>query len=105
MNLDNVQREMLQELTGVNDFSEGAFNVRANGVSAGRQSTETIRIEPKPGNSGFDIYIAPGAKADKVHIPVVITASGLKETVYNDFHIGDGAVVSIVAGCGIHNCG
>ena len=105
MNLDNVQREMLQELTGVNDFSEGAFNVRANGASAGRQSTETIRIEPKPGNSGFDIYIAPGAKADKVHIPVVITASGLKETVYNDFHIGDGAVVSIVAGCGIHNCG
>ena len=105
MNLDNVQREMLQELTGVDDFSQGAFNVRANGASAGRQSTETIRIEPKPGNSGFDIYIAPGAKADKVHIPVVITASGLKETVYNDFHIGDGANVSIVAGCGIHNCG
>ncbi len=105
MNLDNVQREMLQELTGVDDFSEGAFNVRANGTSAGRQSTETIRIEPKPGNSGFDIYIAPGTKADKVHIPVVITASGLKETVYNDFHIGDGANVSIVAGCGIHNCG
>ena len=105
MNLDNVQREMLQELTGVDDFSDGAFNVRANGASAGRQSTETIRIEPKPGNSGFDIYIAPGAKADKVHIPVVITASGLKETVYNDFHIGDGATVSIVAGCGIHNCG
>ncbi len=105
MNLDNVQREMLQELTGVDDFSDGAFNVRANGTSAGRQSTETIRIEPKPGNSGFDIYIAPGAKADKVHIPVVITASGLKETVYNDFHIGEGANVSIVAGCGIHNCG
>jgi Fe-S cluster assembly scaffold protein SufB len=105
MNLDKVQREMLQELTGVDDFSEGAFNVRANGASAGRQSTETIRIEPKPGNSGFDIYIAPGTKADKVHIPVVITASGLKETVYNDFHIGDGANVSIVAGCGIHNCG
>ena len=105
MNLDNVQREMLQELTGVDDFSGGAFNVRANGASAGRQSTETIRIEPKPGNAGFDIYIAPGAKADKVHIPVVITASGLKETVYNDFHIGEGANVSIVAGCGIHNCG
>jgi Fe-S cluster assembly scaffold protein SufB len=96
---------MLQELTGVDDFSDGAFNVRANGASAGRQSTETIRIEPKPGNSGFDIYIAPGTTADKVHIPVVITASGLKETVYNDFHIGDGATVSIVAGCGIHNCG
>ena len=105
MNLDNVQREMLQELTGVDDFADGAFNVRANGASAGRHSTETIRIEPKPGNSGSDIYIAPGTKADKVHIPVVITASGLRETVYNDFHIGDGANVSIVAGCGIHNCG
>ncbi len=105
MNLDNVQREMLEELTGIDDFSQGAFNVRANGASAGRQSTETIRIEPKPGNSGFDIYISPGAQADKVHIPVVITTSGLRETVYNDFHIGDGASVSIVAGCGIHNCG
>ncbi len=105
MNLDNVQREMLEELTGTRDFSQGAFNVRANGASAGRQSTETIRIEPKPGNSGFDIYIAPGAKADRVHIPVVITTSGLRETVYNDFHIGAGATVSIVAGCGIHNCG
>ena len=104
MKLDDVQREMLKELTGVGDFSEGAFNVRANGTSAGRQSTETIRIEPKPGNSGFDIYVAPGARAEKVHIPVVLTLSGLKETVYNDFHIGDGATVSIVAGCGIHNC-
>ncbi len=105
MNLDTVQKKMLEELTGLGDFVKGAFNVRANGASAGRQSTEDVRIEPKPGNSGFDIYVAPGAHADKVHIPVVLTKSGLRETVYNDFHIGEGAEVSIVAGCGIHNCG
>ncbi len=105
LDLDNDQRTLLAELADAAAVEGGAFNVRVNGASAGRRSTESVRIEPKPGNAGFDIYIAPGARADKVHIPVVITASGLRETVYNDFHIGEGAEVSIVAGCGIHNCG
>jgi Fe-S cluster assembly scaffold protein SufB len=105
LKLDDDQKTLLAELTDAADIEGGAFNVRVNGASAGRQSTESVRIEPKPGNSGFDIYIAPGARAEKVHIPVVITASGLRETVYNDFRTGEGADVSIVAGCGIHNCG
>ena len=40
-----------------------------------------------------------------MHIPVVLTESGLKDMVYNDFYIGEGADVTIVAGCGISNCG
>ena len=39
-----------------------------------------------------------------MHIPVILDKNGLKEKVYNDFHIGEGADVVIVAGCGIH-CG
>lgn len=103
--LDDVQREMLRELTGVDTPDSGAYNLRVNGASAGRQSTDSIRIEPKSEGKGLDIYIAPGTKQDKVHIPVVMTESGLKEVVYNDFHIGENADVTIVAGCGIHNCG
>lgn len=103
--LSDVQKAMLKELTGVSDFSKGAFNIRANGASAGRQSTDNIRIEPKSGGAGLDIYIAPDVRDDHVRIPVVMTESGLKEEVFNDFHVGEGAIVTIVAGCGIHNCG
>ncbi|MBO4512203.1 MAG: SufD family Fe-S cluster assembly protein [Victivallales bacterium] len=96
---------MLRELIGGGKVEDGAFNVRANSQSAGRQSTDKIKIVPKENGSGLDIYVAPGTVDDKVHIPVVMTKSGLKETVYNDFHIGEGARIVIVAGCGIHNCG
>jgi len=106
LNLDETQKNMLRELAGIDGATDGAFNIRANGESAARRSTDTIKIESKKdGTSGMDIYIAPGSRHDKVHIPVVLTKSGLKEVVYNDFHIGDGADVTIVAGCGIHNCG
>jgi len=105
LNLNDTQREMLRELTGTDDVSGGAFNVRTDGESAGRQSTKNIRIEPKTDKSGIDIYIAPGTKQDKVHIPVMLTKSGHREVVYNDFYVGEGADVEIVAGCGIHNCG
>ena len=105
LNLDNVQKALLKELTGVADFLKGAFNVRANGASALRQSTDSIRIVPKKDCEGFDIFIAPETEGERVHIPVVMTKSGMKETVYNDFHIGEGADIAIVAGCGIHNCG
>ena len=105
LNLDETQLKMLRELIGGGKVEDGAFNVRANSQSAGRQSTDKIKIVPKENGSGLDIYVAPGTVDDKVHIPVVMTKSGLKETVYNDFHIGEGARIVIVAGCGIHNCG
>lgn len=105
LTLTETEKNMLRELLGNVNTEEGAYNVRTNGQSAGRQSTDTIRIEPKKDGTGLDIYIEPGTKHDKVHIPVVMTKSGIKEVVYNDFHIGEGADVTIVAGCGIHNCG
>ena len=83
----------------------GAFNIRSNGQSEGRNSTENIQIVPKENGSGIDIYIKPGTKDESVHIPALITEAGVHDLVYNDFHVGEGADVTIVAGCGIHNCG
>ena len=85
-------------------LAEGAVNIRKDSGCAERVSTEGIRIESKTDKAGIDIFIAPGCK-ETCHIPVIITESGLRETVYNDFFVGEGADVTIIAGCGIHNCG
>ena len=103
--LDEIQKRLLQEVADLHAVPEGAYNIRANGQSAGRQSTANIEIIPKKDVSGLDIRIKPGTKNESVHIPVVMTESGLTEVVYNDFHIGENADVTIVAGCGIDNCG
>ncbi len=103
--LDEIQKRLLLEVAGLHEVPEGAYNIRSNGESAGRVSTANIEIVPKEGGSGLDITIRPGTKNESVHIPVVMTKSGLKELVYNDFHIGEDADVVIVAGCGIDNCG
>lgn len=104
--LNDVIRNLLSEVSGIQDIPlQGAFNIRNNGRSEGRNSTENIQIVPKEGGSGIDIYIKPGTKDESVHIPALITEAGVHDLVYNDFHIGEGADVTIVAGCGIHNCG
>ena len=83
----------------------GAYNIRRNGEGIARQSSENITIEPKIGQPGINIYIKPFTKDESVHIPVIITDTGIDDLVYNDFYVGEGADVLIVAGCGIHNCG
>ena len=103
--LDSIQKRLLMEIADLHSVPEGAFNIRANGESAGRSSTANIEIVPKEAGNGIDIHIAPHTKNESVHIPVVLTKTGLKEVVYNDFYIGEGADVTIVAGCGIDNCG
>ncbi len=103
--LDEIQKRLLMEVADLHSVPEGAYNIRANGESAGRSSTANIEIIPKEGGSGLDIRIKPGTKNESVHIPVVMTQSGLTEVVYNDFYIGEDADVVIVAGCGIDNCG
>ncbi len=103
--MDKIQKDLLENIAGLHEVPEGAYNIRANGVSAGRRSTEDIEIVPKENGLGIDITVKPGAKKQSVHIPVVISEAGLKEAVYNDFFIGEGADVVIVAGCGIHNAG
>ena len=105
MALDEIQMRILQEVADLHTVPEGAYNIRSNGALAGRNSTANIEIVSKPDGTGIDIHIKPGTKNESVHIPVVLSESGLKDVVYNDFFIGEDADVVIVAGCGIHNCG
>ena len=103
--MDAIQKRILMEVAGLESTPHGAYNIRANGASAARNVTANIDIVTKEDGSGIDIYIKPGTVSESVHIPVVLSESGLKEVVYNDFHIGENCDVVIVAGCGIHNCG
>ena len=103
--MDEIQKTILEQVADLHSVPEGAYNIRANGKTAGRNTTANIDIISKEDGSGIDIRIKPGTKHESVHIPVVLSESGLKETVCNDFYIGDDADVVIVAGCGIDNCG
>ena len=103
--MDEIQKRLLLEVADLHEVPEGAYNIRSNSASAGRQSTANIEIVSKEDVSGLEIRIKPGTKNESVHIPVVISKAGLQECVYNDFYIGQDADVVIVAGCGIHNCG
>ncbi|MBQ7144811.1 MAG: SufD family Fe-S cluster assembly protein [Oscillospiraceae bacterium] len=103
--MNDIQKRILLEVADLHKVPEGAYNIRSDGQSAGRRSTEHIEITSKTDVSGIDVRIAPGTRNESVHIPVVLSQSGLKETVYNDFYIGEDCDVLIVAGCGIHNCG
>ena len=105
MELDAIQQQLLEAVAGLHKIPTGAYNIRANGKSAGRNSTEHIDIVPKEDGSGIDIIIKPGTKNESVHMPVVLSQTGLTEVVYNDFHIGDDCDVTMIAGCGIHNGG
>lgn len=96
---------MLEAVADMHSIPAGAYNIRKNGEGISRNSTENIIIEPKKDKPGIDIIIKPGTKNESVHIPVIITETGIEELVYNDFFVGDDADVLIVAGCGIHNSG
>ena len=103
--LSEIQKQLLAEIADLHKVPEGAYNIRANGEAAGRNSTANIEITGKTDKPGIDIRIKPGTRNESVHIPVVLSESGLKEVVYNDFFVGDDCDVVIVAGCGISNCG
>ena len=93
--IDAIQMRILEEVAGLHEVPEGAYNIRANGKTAQRSSTANIDIISKEDGSGIDIKIRPFTKHESVHIPVVLSQSGLTETVYNDFYIGEGADVVI----------
>ena len=103
--MDAIERNLLEQVAGIHEIPEGAYNIRANGEMAGRNTTANIDIVTKTDKPGIDIIIKPGTKNESVHIPVILSQPGLKECVYNDFYIGEDCDVTIVAGCGIHNCG
>ncbi|MCR5083332.1 MAG: SufD family Fe-S cluster assembly protein [Parasporobacterium sp.] len=103
--MDKIQMNLLEQVADLHEIPSGAYNIRSNSGLAGRNTTENIDIVTKEDKQGIDIYIKPGTKNESVHIPVIISQTGLEELVYNDFHIGEGADVTIIAGCGIHNSG
>lgn len=103
--MNDVQKSLLKSIAELETLPKGAYNIRANGASEARNITENIDIVTKEEVSGIDIFIKPGTKNESVHIPVIISESGLKEVVYNDFFIGEDCDVIIIAGCGISNCG
>ncbi|MCR5784369.1 MAG: SufD family Fe-S cluster assembly protein [Eubacterium sp.] len=103
--MDEIQKQLIAEVADLHTMPDGAYNIRANSELAARNTTANIDIITKEDKSGIDIHIKPGTKNESVHIPVVLSESGIKETVYNDFFIGDDCDVTIVAGCGISNCG
>ena len=101
--MDNKDKELLKEIS--ESFNEQAevYNIRKNGKSIERKVNSYINIVTKEDKSGIDIYVKENTLFGIVHIPVIITESGLTDIVYNDFHIGKNANVIIFAGCGIHN--
>lgn len=103
--MDAIQKTILEQVADLHDVPEGAYNIRANGQMAGRNTTANIDIVSREDGKGIEIRIKPNTRRESVHIPVILSESGLKETVYNDFYIGENADVVIIAGCGIHNCG
>ncbi len=105
MELGGIEKNLLKEVAGLEGIPTGAYNVRENGKLAGRQTTAHIDIVTKTDKPGIDIYIKSETKGERVDIPVILTETGLNDLVYNDFYVADGADVTIVAGCGIHNGG
>ena len=103
--MDQIQKSLLEQVAGIHEVPQGAYSLRINGALHGKNSSENIDIVKKEDKPGIDIYIKDGTKNESVHIPVLLSQTGLKELVYNDFHIGRDCDVTIVAGCGIHNGG
>ena len=103
--MDDLEKRMLKEVAELDSLPVGAFNIRSNGASEARNSTANIQIESRESGDGINVYFKDGTKNESCHIPVIISKSGHKECVYNDFFIGENCDVVIVAGCGISNCG
>ena len=105
INMNDITKKLLGEITDFKADFKGAFNIREDGGCAGRQSSANIRIESKTDKPGIDIRVLSGTKGETVYIPACVTHSDVNDLVYNDFYIGEGADVIVVAGCGVHSEG
>lgn len=103
--MDEIQKTLLEQIADLHEVPSGAYNIRANGELAGRNTTANIDIVTKESEPGIDIFVKEGTKNESLHIPVLLSQTGHTELVYNDFHIGNDCDITIVAGCGIHNGG
>lgn len=100
--MNDITKELLKVVSDWNGQFDGAYNIREDGCCAGRVSTEHIKIESKKDKPGLDIRVLPGTHGESVAIPACVTHGDENDLVYNDFYIGEGADVVIVAGCGVH---
>ncbi len=100
--MDEVTKSLLEQVSDWDGTFKGAYNLRVDGTCAGRQSSDNIAILNKQDAPGLEIRIRPGTKGESVSIPACVTHGGVDDLVYNDFYVGEGADVTIVAGCGIH---
>ncbi|RHO20121.1 SufB/SufD family protein [Amedibacterium intestinale] len=104
--MENMEKDLLETIADIRGFMPGsAFNLRKNGEGVERHSTEHVKISAKTDKPGIDIRIDANTVGESIHIPVILTESGIKDVVYNDFYIGENCDVEIIAGCGIHNDG
>lgn len=103
--MNEIDKQLLEQVANLHSVPQGSYNIRKNGESIARISTDEISITPKKTKSGIDIRVKNGVKNRSVHIPVIVTKSGFDDLTYNDFYIGEDCDVLIVAGCGIHNNG
>jgi len=101
--VQEIEQKLLKEIANIDENIEGAYNIRKNGKGIEKKVTENINIVTKTDKQGIDVYVKDETQYEFVHIPVIITESGLKDVVYNDFYIGKNSNVTIIAGCGIHN--
>lgn len=101
--MNKVEELLLKSVIDESVEKANAYNIRKNGKSIERKTSSYINIVPKKDNEGLDIYVKENTKFGIIHIPVIVSESGLKDTVYNDFHIGKNSNIIILAGCGIHN--
>jgi Fe-S cluster assembly scaffold protein SufB len=104
MMLNAIDKQVLKEVADLEGIPKGAYNIRKNGKLLGREVSANINIETNEKGDGIIIDIKPGTVNESVHIPVILSQAGLHDTVYNTFIVGEGADVTIIAGCGIH-CG
>lgn len=104
--MEQMEKDLLKTVADISGFMPGsAFNLRKNGQGVERHSTQHVKIVAKSDKPGIDIIVDAFTTGESIHIPVILTDSGIQDMVYNDFYIGEGANVDIVAGCGIHNDG
>ena len=103
--MNPIELSLLEHISDLHGVPTGAYNLRMNGALSGRNSTANIEIISKSDKPGIDIRIKPGTVNESMHIPVLLTETGLNDLVYNDFYIGEKSDVLIIAGCGIHNDG
>lgn len=102
--MNEIQVKMLEKIAGLEGPPQGAYNIRVNGASVGRAESANVSIIPKEDGGGLEVRVKPKTR-EKLHIPVIVSQSGLADVVKNEFFIGEGAEVTIIAGCGIHNEG